>query len=102
LITYYGYCDGSGEFYVIVDSNKCRGCGKCVASCPEKALELQTEFIDLEDKTVAAVKEEHRKKIKYTCDACKPEKNETPCVLACDGKALRCIRHVNICVDRSL
>ena len=91
MITYYGYCDGSGEFYVVVDSDKCDGCGKCIQSCPEKALKLETEFIDLEDKTVATVAEEHRKKIKYTCSGCKPETDGTPCVLACSSCAIKCI-----------
>jgi len=101
LITYYGYCDGSGEFYVIVDSDKCSGCGKCISACPEKALEIKTEFIDLEDKSVAAVKEEHRKKIKYTCEACRPDKGDTPCILACEAKAIKCVHHANICLGQS-
>ncbi len=54
MITHYGYIDGSGEYYIVVDSDKCIGCGKCVEVCPQKALVLVTEFIDLEDKTVAA------------------------------------------------
>jgi hypothetical protein len=62
-----------------------------VDSCPQKALELVTEFIDLEDKTVAAICEEHRKKIRYTCQACKPETGKTPCVLACPSKAIKCV-----------
>lgn len=88
LITHYGYIDGSGEYYVIVDSDRCSGCRRCVTVCPEKALELVTEFIDLEDKTVAAVSEEHRKKIKYTCNACKPETSQTPCITACPSKGI--------------
>ncbi len=91
MITYYGYCDGSGEYFIVVDSDKCNGCGKCTVQCPQNALELQTEFIDLEDKTVAAVVEEHRKKIKYTCSSCKPEINQAPCVLACPTKALKSV-----------
>jgi Fe-S-cluster-containing hydrogenase component 2 len=91
VITYYGYTDGSGEYFIEIDSDKCSGCGKCIQNCPQKALLIETEFIDLEDKTVAAVKEEHRKKIRYTCDTCKPEQNQTPCVLACASKAIRCI-----------
>ena len=91
MITHYGYIDGSGEYYIVVDSDKCSGCGKCVEGCPQKALVLVTEFIDLEDKTVAAVSEEHRKKISYTCATCKPESNQTPCVLACESKALKCV-----------
>jgi len=51
---------------------------------------LETLFIDLEDKVVASVKEDQRKKVKFTCLPCKPETNSTPCVLACEGKAIRC------------
>ncbi|MCW4030206.1 MAG: 4Fe-4S dicluster domain-containing protein [Candidatus Bathyarchaeota archaeon] len=91
MITHYGYIDGSGEYFIVVDSDKCVGCGKCVTECPQTAFELITEFIDLEDKTVAAIKEDQRKKIKYTCDACRPETNKTPCVLACPEKAIKCI-----------
>jgi NAD-dependent dihydropyrimidine dehydrogenase PreA subunit len=91
LISYYGYSDGSGEYYIVIDSDKCSGCGKCVEKCPQRALELITEFIDLEDKTVAAVSEQHRKKIRYTCAACKPETNKPPCVQACSSKAIKCI-----------
>ena len=89
MITHYGYTDGSGEYYIVIDSDKCNGCGICVQKCPQKALQLETMFIDLEDKTVAAVTEEHRKKIKYTCSSCKPESNNAPCVLACEGKAVK-------------
>jgi Fe-S-cluster-containing hydrogenase component 2 len=91
IITHYGYTDGSGEYYIVVDSDKCSGCAKCVQLCPQGALALVTEFIDLEDKTVAAIKDEHRKKIRYTCACCKPETNKTPCVLACESKALTCV-----------
>ncbi|NLB76655.1 MAG: 4Fe-4S binding protein [Crenarchaeota archaeon] len=88
MISHYGYIDGSGEYYILVDSDKCNGCGKCVSECPKKAFYLITEFIDLEDKTVAAINEEHRKKIKYTCNACKPETHRTPCLLVCPFKAI--------------
>jgi Fe-S-cluster-containing hydrogenase component 2 len=91
MITHYGYTDGSGEYYIVIDSDKCHGCGKCVETCPQNALKLETEFIDLEDKTVAAVSEEHRKKIKYTCGLCNPESGNTPCILACEPKAIRCV-----------
>ncbi len=88
MITYYGYVDGSGEYYIVVDSDKCNGCGKCVAVCPQKAIEMITEFVDLEDKTVAAVTEAYRKKIRYTCSPCQPQKNQTPCVSACPQGAI--------------
>jgi Fe-S-cluster-containing hydrogenase component 2 len=95
LITYYGYTDASGEYYVVVDSDKCSGCGKCVTLCPASALELESVFVDLEDKMVAVVKEEHRNKIRFTCGQCRPEENCAPCVLGCPFGAVR-----GICVVR--
>ncbi|MEM2098888.1 MAG: 4Fe-4S binding protein [Candidatus Bathyarchaeia archaeon] len=74
-----------------MDASICDGCGKCVELCPRSALELITVLIDLEDKYVAAVKEQHRKNIKYTCSSCKPENKKTPCMLACSKNALTCV-----------
>ena len=91
MITHYGYIDGSGEYYIVIDSEKCNCCGKCVLNCPQSALKIETGFIDLEDKTVATVLEEHRKKIKYTCASCNPENNNTPCILSCETKAVQCV-----------
>jgi Fe-S-cluster-containing hydrogenase component 2 len=91
VIVHYGYVDGSGEYFIVVDTDRCNGCEKCVQQCPQHALELVTEFIDLEDKTVVAVTEEHRKKILYTCAECNPAENMTPCIVACEKGAIRCI-----------
>jgi len=91
IITYYGYMDGSGEYYIVVDSEKCNGCGECITQCPKQVLEITRTIVDLEEQLVAAVKEEHRKNIKYTCSACKPEKATPPCVSACGRKAITCI-----------
>jgi Fe-S-cluster-containing hydrogenase component 2 len=90
MIMHYGYSDGSGDYYITLDTDKCNGCGLCVQQCPQKTLHLEEVFIDLEDKTVASVKEEHRKKIKYTCASCKPETEKTICQLACKTQALKC------------
>jgi len=90
IITHYGYSDGSGEYYIIIDTEKCNGCSKCVEQCPQDALELITTMVDLDDELVAAVKEEHRKRIKYTCSPCKPESRKTPCMLACEHEAITC------------
>jgi NAD-dependent dihydropyrimidine dehydrogenase PreA subunit len=88
IITHYGYSDGSGEYYVTIDTDKCNGCGKCVRQCPQSALQLETMFIDLEDRTVVSVTEEHRKKIKYTCSSCKPESFTPPCKITCEAEAI--------------
>ena len=91
VITYYGYTDGSGEYYIVIDAEKCNSCGECICACPQQALQMEEMFIDLEDKPVAAVIEEHRKKIRYTCSPCKPEENSIPCVESCKQKAISCI-----------
>ena len=91
VIIHYGYMDGSGEYYVVLDSDKCNGCGKCIQKCPQNALEMVTEFVDLEDKNIPAVKEAHRKKVRYTCAQCEPQQKKTPCILACERGAINCI-----------
>jgi NAD-dependent dihydropyrimidine dehydrogenase PreA subunit len=91
LIAYYGYTDGSGEYFVVIDSDKCSGCGKCVEHCPKGVLQVELMFIDLDDKPVAIVKEEYCNKIGYICAACKPELNQAPCVLSCPTGAIKCV-----------
>jgi ferredoxin len=89
VITYYGYADGSGEYYIVIDADKCDGCGKCVKTCPQNVLQLETMLIDLDDKTVASVTEEQRKKLRYSCSECKPESGQTPCTSSCGQKAVK-------------
>ena len=87
----YGYKDGSGEFFITIDTELCNGCGKCVEACPAGVLEMATDISDpLRDEPVAAVTEEHRKKIKYSCGPCKPVSGPRvlPCVEACEPGAI--------------
>jgi ferredoxin len=91
MIANYGYKDGSGEYFIILDTDKCDGCGKCVEACPYGALEVVTnEFDPLEGGEIAAVTQAERKKIKYTCMPCKPVSGRTvePCVAACPTEAI--------------
>ncbi len=88
---FYGYKDGSGEWFIIVDSDRCDGCGRCIEACPADALEVgEDEFEPLSEKPVARVKEGERKKIRYTCAPCQPGCDEapTPCVAACQPGAI--------------
>ncbi len=81
---HYGYKDGSGEYFIVIDTDKCIGCGKpCVDICPVGVLEsIEDDYGDI----VIAVTEEHRKKIKYSCAPCKPTSGVTipPCIEVCD------------------
>lgn len=88
----YGYKDGSGEYFITIDTDLCNSCGNCVDACPEGVLEMgENELDPLGDEVIAVVSEEHRKKIKYSCAPCKHgnhEMKELPCVKACEPKAI--------------
>ncbi|MBC7130807.1 4Fe-4S binding protein [Candidatus Bathyarchaeota archaeon] len=88
--------DASGEYYIAVDSEKCNGCGQCAEKCPQKALEIVATMVDIEERVLAAVKEEYRKKIRYTCAPCTPEKKTPPCVSTCAQKAINWIWKNNL------
>ena len=88
MIIHYGYMDGSGKYYVSIDTDKCSGCGDCIGVCPQKILEMENILIDIDEKAVARVREEFRKKIKYSCSSC-TTKEEKPCVLSCRQNAIK-------------
>ena len=84
----YGYEDGSGRYYITVDTERCTGCEDCVKVCPAGVLAMMEED-PIEARMVAAVGEAHRKKIKYSCNPCKPAGHATlPCVEACEPDAI--------------
>ena len=92
MIANYGYKDGSGDFYISIDTDKCDGCEDCIPVCPAGVLEIrENEFDPLAEDDMVAVTEEHRKKIKYSCAPCKPEDSthDLPCVKVCEPDAIK-------------
>jgi len=87
MLANYGYKDGSGEYFITIDTDKCDGCGECVKVCPAGVLEMITNDYD---EVVPAVTEEQRKKIKYSCAPCKPVSGprNVPCIAACKPAAI--------------
>lgn len=85
----YGFMDGSGEFYITIDTDLCIECPDhgCVAACPVGMFEIMTDDYDDE---VAAIKEANRKTVKYDCGPCKPvaDRPPLPCVAACGPGAI--------------
>lgn len=85
----YGYLDGSGEYFITIDTDLCIECAdhSCVAACPKGMFEI---FFDDYDDEVACIKEEFRKKLKYECAECKPVEGRKPlpCVQACVPNAI--------------
>ena len=90
MLANYGYKDGSGEYFITVDTDHCVKCAgrPCVPACPNGVLEV---IEDDYDDQVCAVTEKHRKEIKYACASCKPQSGwETlPCLEACTPGALQ-------------
>ena len=91
MIANYGYKDGSGDYFIAIDTDKCNGCKECIAACPYGVLDVGPDENDpLSDDEVAFVTEAERKKIKYTCAPCKPTTNRPhlPCMAACKQDAI--------------
>jgi ferredoxin len=92
MIANYGYRDGSGSYFISLDTDKCDGCGQCVPACPARILELREEdpHDPFREIPVAAVAESECRKIKYACGPCKPVKDRPPlpCVVACKPGAI--------------
>lgn len=91
MLANYGYKDGSGDFFITIDTDKCDGCGECVPACPAGCFEVGEDPNDpLRDEPVAFVSDTQRKKLKYACAQCKPASGRPPlpCVEACPKDAL--------------
>ncbi|HVP78039.1 MAG TPA: 4Fe-4S binding protein [Thermodesulfobacteriota bacterium] len=91
VIANYGFTDGSGDWYITIDTEKCSGCGNCPEVCPAKILDVGVDEIDIfREKPVAFVKHEERKRIKYRCARCRPGcgAEPAPCVGICEPKAI--------------
>jgi ferredoxin len=91
MIANFGYKDGSGEFFITIDTDKCNGCEDCIPVCPTGVLEVvENEYDPLADDKMAVVKDEHRKKIKYSCAPCKSDSisDKEPCIAVCEPEAI--------------
>lgn len=91
MIANYGYQDGSGTYYISIDTDACMHCDKpCIAVCPRNVFEC---VVDDYDDTVVQVAEAHRRTLVSDCVACKPAGGYAhvylPCVDACPSYALR-------------
>lgn len=88
----YGYKDGSGDYFIAIDTDKCSGCGACVTACPVSVFEVAADpfFDPMAENPIALVKEDQRKKLKYSCVPCKPiaARPPLPCVTACKPGAI--------------
>lgn len=91
VIANYGYKDGSGDYYISIDTGKCVNCEAnraCLTACPKEMFEMMTDDYDDE---VAWVKTMFRKSLKYGCADCKPSGgySSLPCTTACTPGAIK-------------
>ena len=83
----YGYSDGTGNYFITIDTARCDGCGECVPVCPSAIFEVAAAD---GGQLKARVKEEARKKLAMLCpgyEACL-SKVELNCQKACPRDAI--------------
>lgn len=92
MLASYGYSDGSGAYFITVDTDKCDGCGECVGVCPGQVLEVIDEDPNdpFRDGPIVVVRKHKHNKIKDDCGRCKPAscRPPLPCVEACPNRAI--------------
>jgi Fe-S-cluster-containing hydrogenase component 2 len=92
MLANYGYKDASGDFFIIIDTDKCNGCGNCISACPASIFAVADEDPNdpMREEPVALIKQDKKKKLKYECNPCKPtfDRPVLPCVEACKTKAI--------------
>jgi hypothetical protein len=70
VIANYGYEDGSGFYYITIDTDRCLTCPSrgCQQACPQNVFVVE---MDDYDDLVAFVREPARRRLRELCAACK-------------------------------
>jgi NAD-dependent dihydropyrimidine dehydrogenase PreA subunit len=83
----YGYSDGTGEYFITIDTDRCDGCGQCVPVCPSGVFIMaESDSGQLKVK----VKEEARKKLAFLCPgfhSCSRQQKDNCCSI-CTKEAI--------------
>jgi len=60
----YGYTDGTGNYFITIDNERCDGCAECIKACPAGIFVIGE---DDSGQPKAKVKDEVRKKLAFAC-----------------------------------
>lgn len=87
MIANYGYEDGSGHYYIKIDTDKCAECKDkaCIEACPEKL--FVSELDDFDDEIVC-IREDSRHTLGTACAFCKADGHNEKCIAACAAGAI--------------
>jgi len=91
MLANFGYRDGSGEWFIVVNTDMCDGCGECVDACPASVLDVgENEYDPLSESPMVRVKDGERNRLRYSCAPCRPGYGQSPapCVAACEPGAI--------------
>ena len=94
MLSNYGYEDGSGSYYIQIDTDKCCDCDSkpCIQACPAGLFEA---FLDDYDDEVVGIRESVRNQLKQKCVICKNQDNceedgfRLSCMQVCTYNALK-------------
>lgn len=94
MLSNYGYEDGSGSYYITIDTDKCCECEDkpCLDACPHEILQMELDDYDDE---VVCVREEARNRLRQICAACKSHDRMEggdyviPCMAVCPEGAMK-------------
>jgi Fe-S-cluster-containing hydrogenase component 2 len=93
MLAHYGYSDGSGNYFITIDTDRCNACGACVAACPARIFQVVDEDPNdpMNEAPLAIVVPEKKSKLRYECSPCKlstDSRPALPCVVACEVCAI--------------
>ena len=89
MIANYGYEDGSGQYYISVDTDQCADCDDkpCVHACAKDVYVIEE---DDWDEKVVAVEEGKKVLLGELCSSCKGNEHSLePCLAACPHSAMK-------------
>lgn len=87
MIANYGYEDGSGHYYIKIDTGKCAECADkaCIEVCPDKLFIVELDDFDDE---VVVIREDGRNTLQQSCASCKADGKAGLCAVHCEPEAI--------------